>query len=159
MGFFRLKLTPKLLLIFFRILKKPCDTLILLFFGKDDLGCGKYHDAFKFLDGTLAHDIEASDGIHFIAPKFDTDRILFRKGINVYYAAAYRELAALLDLITAIIAKGHELLLKAAKIYGVRHAYIEHMILKSIYGDNVFHKSIKSCYYRRGFTLYYGFKT
>ena len=108
MGFLRLVGIPEDFFLFVCFFFKLTDALADLLFRQYKL-CGRVDsDAFQLLNGTLAQDVEAADGLHLISPQFDTIGVFLRQIKDIHTAATDGELPRAFHLIGFLISHSHQ---------------------------------------------------
>ena len=108
MGLLRLVGISEYLFLLCSFLLKLCDALADLFFRQYEF-CGRVDcDAFQLLNGTLAQDVEAADGLHLISPQFDTIGVFLRQIKDIHNAATDGELPRAFHLIGFLISHSHQ---------------------------------------------------
>ena len=134
MGFLRAEGIPEQLLLlpgfFFQLFQPPADPLLL----QDKFRGRKDADAFQVLDGTLAEDVKAADGIHLIPPQLHPVRVLLRQVKNIHNAAPDGKLSRTFHLISLLIAHGHQALAQLRLVQGPSLFHIDDIRLPVPHG-------------------------
>ena len=73
-----------------------------------ELGGGRDLDDVRVAERALREGREPAQRLDLVVEEVDADGALLRGGVDVEQAATDRELAALLDLVDALVARGHE---------------------------------------------------
>ena len=99
---------PENFLLFGGFLLQSGDSLADLLLRQHELRRRVDSDALQLLNGTLAQDVEAADGLHLISPQFDTIGVFLRQIKDIHNAATDGELPRAFHLIGFLISHSHQ---------------------------------------------------
>ena len=140
-AFFCEKIIPELLYHGLLLFFDGFQSFFQHFLIKDHLRCRIYGNLFQVFYRTLAFRVKAADGINFISPQFDPDRIIQGQGENIDNAAPDRKLPRSLGLGVAFIAHSQKLSAQFLQIYCAVISENQGMVSDNFQRKKVIHAS------------------
>ena len=129
MSLFRLEGIPEDFFLLCALLFQLSQSCLNALFRQHKLCSRENADALQLLNGTLAQNVKASDGVHLIPPQFNTVGVLLRQIKHIHDTSADGKLSGTFHLVSLLIAHLHQTFCKSPLVQAASSGHPDHVLL------------------------------